>query len=98
MKQIYIRVLANNKFGYDIISCNEYKYYPEYDLSIIKYLDKYSVVDTKTGLRASKYFNKLKDCKSFMEHTEEQNFINWLGAVNRARTSERYNKLILRIR
>lgn len=98
MKQIYCRVIANNKFGYELIKCNVYKEYPDYQVSIIKYDDVYNIVDTKTGLKASGNFYKLKNAKSFMEHTEEQNFIEWYKAVERARNTVAYIQKIITVR
>ena len=98
MKTLYVRVIADNIFGYELVKCNDYKDYPEYGVSIIKYNDTYSIVDTNTGLNASRRYYKLKDAKSFMDHTEEINFINWYKKVEEARTTEAYKSKILRVR
>ena len=98
MKEIYIRVNANTRIGYDIIRTKVHKEYKEYGVSIIKYDGYYVIVDTASGLQASRRFNKLKDAKSFMEHTEELNFINWYKAVEKARNTDEYQKKILRVR
>ena len=98
MKEIYIRVNANTRIGYDIIRTKVCKEYKKYEIAIVKYDDRYSLTDIKTGLGCGKSFNKLKDAKSFMEHTEELNFINWYEAVEHARNTDGYQKKILRVR
>ena len=101
MKTIYVRICADNKFGYDIVSANMYKEYPEYGVAITKtnlHGDYYRITDIKSGLHCNRLFKKLKNAKSFMEHTEEANFKNWYDAVQKARTTERYSKLILKVR
>lgn len=98
MKEIYIRVGANTRIGYDIIRTKIFKEYKEYEIVIIKLNDRYVLTDIKTGLSCGKSFSKLKDAKSFMEHIEEINFKNWYNAVQNARTTERYSNLILKVR
>ena len=98
MKEIYIRVTANTRIGYDIIRTKVLKEYKEYEIAIVKYGGRYSLTDIKTGLNCGKWFNKLKDAKSFMEHTEEVKFRNWFEAVERARKTERYKHLEIKVR
>ena len=94
MKEIYIRVYANTRIGYDIIRTKVYKEYKEYEIAIVKCDDKYTLTDIKTGLGCGKRFDKLKDAKSFMEHTEEANFIKWYNLVLRARKTKTYKEKI----
>ena len=101
MKTLYIRIPAPNQFGYEIISSKVYKEYPEFGVAITKseyFIDSYRITDMKTGLSCGKSFTKLKDAKSFMEHTEELNFKNWYDAVEKARKTERYHKSIIEVR
>lgn len=98
MKEIYIRVYANTRIGYDIIRTKVCKEYKQYEIVIVKIDGSYTLTDIKTGLGCGKRFNKLKDAKSFMEHTEEANFINWYKKVEKARNTDGYQKKILRIR
>lgn len=98
MKEMYIRIHANTRIGYDIIRTKVHKEYKEYEIAIVKYDGRYSLTDIKTGLNCGKWFNKLKDAKSFMEHTNEINFINWYKAVEHARNTDGYQKKILRVR
>ena len=98
MKEIYIRVNANTRIGYDIIRAKVFKEYKEYEIAIVRYDGRYSLTDIKTGLNCGKWFNKLKDAKSFMEHTEEANFHKWYKQVVTARSTDGYQKKILRVR
>ena len=101
MKTLYVRLTADNKFGYDIISSPMYKEYPEFGVAITKtkfYNDFYRITDIKTGTYCGRSFKQLKDAKAFMEHTEESNFKDWYKEVEKARQSERYQRLIIRIR
>lgn len=98
MKEIYIRVNANTRIGYDIIRTKVCKEYKEYEIAIVKYNGSYLLTDIKTGLGCGKRFNKLKDAKSFMEHTEEANFINWYTLIKYVRNTDGYQKKILQIR
>ena len=98
MKEIYIRVYANTRIGYDIIRTKVYKEYKEYEIAIVKYDGRYVLTDIKTGLGCGKRFNKLKDAKSFMEHTDEINFHKWYKQVVTARSTDGYIKKILRVR
>lgn len=100
MKTIYIRIPAPNQFGYELISSKVYKEYPEFGLAITKisYKDLYRITDIKTGLSCGKSFTKLKDAKSFMEHTEEVNFKKWYEKVESARKTSRYHKSIIEVR
>lgn len=101
MKILYIRIPAPNRFGYEIISTKVYKEYPEFGVAITKseyFIDSYRITDMKTGLSCGKSFTKLKDAKSFMEHTEELNFKKWYEKVENARKTERYHKSIIEVR
>ena len=98
MKTLYVRVFADNIFGYELIKCNIYKEYKEYEIVIVKVENRYSLTDIKTGLKCGKWFYNLKDAKSFMEHTEEINFINWYKKVEEIRTTEAYKNKIIRVR
>lgn len=100
MKTIYVRKTSYNQFGYEITTAVVYKEYPEFGVAITKisYKDLYTITDIKTGLSCGRSFTKLKDAKSFMEHTEELNFKNWYDAVENARKTERYHKSIIEVR
>lgn len=98
MKEIYVRIGANTRIGYDIIRTKIFKEYKEFEVVIVKVDNRYTLTDIKSGLGCGKSFMKLKDAKSFMEHTEEANFKNWYDAVEKARQTERYSKLILKVR
>lgn len=99
MKQIKI---ARNVYGFykDIIPTlgyvyvNCYKCYKEYGIAItesIDYKGYYVLTDIETGLKAGKQFNKLKDAKSFMEHTEDINFKEWYEELEKARKTKFYS-------
>ena len=99
MKEIYIRVRTNTLFGYDIIHTKVYKEYKEYGVCIVKYDERYIIVDTKTGLRASRIrYTHLRIAKLFMEHPEQPNFKDWYEMVEKARNTHEYQKKILRVR
>ena len=99
MKTMYIRIVANTRAGYDIDKAIVYKEYKEYGIAITRYpaYTHYYLTDIETGLSASKSFRKLKDAKSFMDHTEEVNFIDWYKAVEKARTTPRYESLKIKV-
>lgn len=98
MKEIYIRVYANTRIGYDIIRTKVYIEYKEYEIAIVKYNGRYVLTDIKTGLGCGKRFDKLKDAKEFMNYPEKRNFIDWYKAVLKARNTDGYKKKILRVR
>ena len=92
MKQIQIsrRVWRgnSNKPHYGFVYVNCYKCYKEYGIAItesIDYKGYYELTDIETGYKVGKRFNKLKDAKSFMEHTEEANFIKWYKALKKTK-------------
>ena len=100
MKQIQIsrRVWRgnSNKPHYGFVYVNCYKCYKEYGIAItesIDYKGYYELTDIETGYKVGKRFNKLKDAKSFMEHTEEANFIKWYKALKKTRLTMYYKVL-----
>lgn len=100
MKTLYVRITTNTPPYYDIDKAIVYKEYKEYGIAITRYLPDwcYKLTDIETGLSAGKSFNKLKDAKSFMDHTEEVNFINWYKAVEKARATPRYESYKIKVR
>ena len=99
MKTMYVRIIANTRAGYEIDKAIVYKEYKEYGIAITRYPAHihYALTDIETGLNAGKSFKKLKDAKSFMDHTEEVNFINWYNAVQKARKTTRYESLKIKV-
>lgn len=98
MKQIKVsrRIWHGNKSEFSYVHVNCYKCYKEYGIAItesIDYKGYYVLTDIETGFKAGKSFNKLKDAKSFMEHTEEANFIEWYEALKKARLTYNYKSL-----
>ena len=85
----------NPSLGYVYVNC--YKQYKKYKIAITESIDYrckyYTLTDIETGMKAGKSFNKLKDAKSFMENTEEANFINWYNAVEHARNTKTYKDM-----
>lgn len=101
MKKIYVRYQnQRDVHGYSIEYTPMYREYPEYGVCITRnnYNGYFIITDIKTGLGCGRSFKKLKDAKSFMEHIEEVNFQNWLETVERARKTERYKSLIIKVR
>ena len=102
MKSIYVRYSSTSaKYGYEIESTPMYKEYSEYGICIVKnkYSGMYTIIDTQTGLYCGRRFSKLKDAKSFIENGKnDYMFLNWYDAVEHARTTERYKKLIIKVR
>lgn len=100
MKQIKVsyRIWCgnSNKPDFSFMYVNCYKCYKEYGIAItesIDYKGYYVLTDIETGFKAGKQFSKLKDAKSFMEHTEKVNFIKWYKALKKARLTYNYKSL-----
>ena len=78
------------------------KVYEEYGIAItkipkyIKGKHVYTLTDIETGLGCGKTYSKFSDAKSFMEHTEEANFIKWFDRLSEVRSLDTYKALVQR--
>lgn len=76
------------------VDVNVHKSYDKYGIIITDgFTGGYYLIDIKSGLFI-RHFRKLKDAKSFMEHTEEENFKNMIKLVEKARNCRIYAQYV----
>ena len=87
-------ILIVNWIG-EFIKMKPSKVYKDFGIAITKLKDNvYTLTDIESGLGCGKHFIKFSDAKSFMEHTDKANFINWFNAISIVRLTSSYTGLV----